>query len=72
MNKLSLNVERCGNCRWMRKRDTVQPLPSLPDDKNGGKGIVLTIIFCHRFPTVLRTEDTHWCGEWKEKEMRLV
>ena len=72
MKDLKLDPERCANCGWMRKRDMIQPLPPPPGEKDEGIGMVVMMLFCHRFPTVLKTESQHWCGEWKEKETKLI
>ena len=70
MTNLKIDPERCSNCKWMRKREVVQQLPPLQDKE--GRGVVMVVLFCHRFPTVLKTEHEHWCGEWKLKETSLV
>lgn len=72
MKNPKLDPDRCGNCHWMRKREIIQPLPPLPGTKDEGQGMVVTMLFCHRYPTALKTETQHWCGEWKEKEVKLV
>lgn len=72
MKDLNLEPDKCGNCFYSRKRDLVQPLPPPPGEKPQGQAMVVTILFCHRFPTVLKTEEKHWCGEWKERETKLV
>lgn len=72
MKDLKLDAERCGNCGCMRKREIIQPLPPPPGGKDEGHGIAITMLFCHRFPTVLKTEDKHWCWEWKERKVKLL
>ena len=72
MKQMKESAERCGNCNWMRKHEVVQPLPAAPGAKNEGQGVVVTTMICHRYPTALKTVEHHWCGEWKEKEVKIL
>ena len=71
-DELTMVPSGCRDCFYARRREVEQPIPGPPGSPPGSMGVSLQhTLFCHRFPTMLRTEPQHWCGEWREKEMIL-